>query len=142
LKNILGGVSMSIKFRIKEIRKSCGVTSAHVSTMLERSKSWLSNVESGRREISAKDLKAVADVLRIPVQEFYSEEPYRGPEQILAARILMYCSNKGVDPDKLNAEIGQPVGWLQQLPKQITPTQLTKMVNYLGFTIDSFAVGV
>jgi len=130
---------MSIGARIKEIRKAHGIRATHVNKQLGRSTGWLSNIESGRNDISAVDLKAVADVMRIPIRDFYGVGKYLTPEQRVIVSALADCIKTGTDPDTLNTVIGKPSGWLQQIPRDITPTQLAQVVNTLGYSLDAAA---
>ena len=128
--------------RIKEIRVAESVKAASINRKLGRSRSWINNIESGRNEISAQDLKAVAQVMGKPIQEFYSSEPYRTIDQRIIERILAYCAKENIDPESLNAAIGKPNGWLQRVPRDIKISQLAKVSSILGYPIDAFALGL
>lgn len=62
---------MNIGARIREIRLSKGVTQKHILGKLNKHNSWLSKIESGGSEINAEDLKHVADILCVPIEEFF-----------------------------------------------------------------------
>lgn len=68
---------MTIGQRAREIRLSKGVTQAYINKRLGKSPGWLNNIEKGRRNIDADELKQIADILSVPIGEFFKTEPIR-----------------------------------------------------------------
>ena len=58
--------------RIRNARNRCGISMHVLLKLLDRPKtdqSWLSRIESGEREIRAKDLKAIATHVLVSVDD-------------------------------------------------------------------------
>lgn len=66
---------MNIGNKIKEIRLSRGVTQRYILSKLNKHRSWLSQVESGHTDINAVDLMRIAEVLNVPIEEFFLPSP-------------------------------------------------------------------
>jgi len=63
---------MNIGSKIKEIRESKGVTQTYILKIIGKSSGWLSQIESGDREIKVNDLSRVAKALETPIEQFFS----------------------------------------------------------------------
>lgn len=68
---------MTIGQRAREIRLSKGVTQAYINKKLGKSPGWLNNIEKCRRNIDADELKQIADILNVPIGEFFKTETVR-----------------------------------------------------------------
>jgi transcriptional regulator with XRE-family HTH domain len=62
---------VNIGNRIREIRISKGVTQTYIDQKLGKFTGWLSSIEKGRRNISAVEAKQIADLLGVPLEEFF-----------------------------------------------------------------------
>ena len=62
---------MKLGKRIANIRRSKGVSQIFINDSLGKSHGWLSNIESGRREISAEELGKIAEILGVDVGVFF-----------------------------------------------------------------------
>lgn len=64
---------MRVGERIREIRKSKGITQVYINQQLGRSTSWLSNIEQGRRILNVEMLEMVAEALGVPVEALFKK---------------------------------------------------------------------
>ena len=58
--------------RIRELRKSKGLSQEEFSFACELDRTYVSQVEQGRRNISLQNIKAMADALQVPVAELFA----------------------------------------------------------------------
>jgi transcriptional regulator with XRE-family HTH domain len=75
--------------RIAEIRKEKNLSQLGLATSLaqKRTQTWVSNVESGRRNINAFDLYEIAAVFEIPVSDLFKsvpQQPASTPKSLLS----------------------------------------------------------
>ena len=59
--------------RIKEAREYVGLTQQQVADALSLPRSGISDIETGRRKVTAEELKGLADLLKHPVNHFIGE---------------------------------------------------------------------
>lgn len=62
---------MALGERIAQIRGDKGMTQIFVARQLKKTPQWLSNIEKGRREIGARELHQIAEVLGVNVGIFF-----------------------------------------------------------------------
>jgi len=62
---------MSIGVRLKEVRESKGVMQKFVEERMNQYSGWLSRIESGKQDILAKELIAVAEILSVDLNVFF-----------------------------------------------------------------------
>ena len=65
---------MSLGERIAIIRRNKGISQAFIAGKLGKTSAWLSNIEKGRRDIGAKELNQVAEVMDVEIGEFFKEK--------------------------------------------------------------------
>lgn len=58
--------------RIRELRKSKGLSQEEFSFACELDRTYVSQVEQGRRNISLQNIKAMADALQVPLVELFA----------------------------------------------------------------------
>lgn len=64
---------MSIGEKISIVRRSKGISQVFITSKLNKTSAWLSNIEKGRRDIGAEELHQVAEVLGVDVGVFFKE---------------------------------------------------------------------
>ena len=57
--------------RIREIRKSKGINQQFIVNKMGKYTTWLTAIEYGNRKISLIDLMGIADILQVPISEFF-----------------------------------------------------------------------
>jgi len=62
---------MSLGEKISMVRRSKGISQVFITSKLNRTSAWLSNIEIGRRDIGAEELHQVAEVLGVDVGSFW-----------------------------------------------------------------------
>lgn len=67
---------MKVGAKVREIRKGKGVTQTHINKKLGKSVGWLNNIEKGRRTISADELKQIADILEVSIDDFFKKAEF------------------------------------------------------------------
>lgn len=67
---------MSIGSRIRKIRTSKGIAQIYIDRQLGKFAGWLSSIEKGRRDVSAVEAKQIADLLGVPIEEFFITEEF------------------------------------------------------------------
>ena len=72
-----GGLYSILGRRIAEIRKERNLSQNDLATSLsqKRTQTWVSNVESGRRNINAFDLYEIAGVFEVTVSDLFKSVP-------------------------------------------------------------------
>ena len=65
----------SIGNRIRQIRDLLQYTQAALAERIGRSRAWLANIESGRRDIKLKDAAVIARTLGISLDTLVGDEP-------------------------------------------------------------------
>lgn len=64
---------MKIGEKIAMLRKERGITQRYIAERLSKSPQWLNHIEKDRRNISAAELYAVAQILEEDVNSFFAE---------------------------------------------------------------------
>ena len=66
---------MSIKVkvgqRIKELRNQIGISQEALANKAEIDRTYVTDVENGRRNISIENLEKLVDALKVPFKEFF-----------------------------------------------------------------------
>lgn len=65
---------MKLGEKISKIRRSKGMSQVFITQRLSKTSAWLSNIERCRREIGAKELNQVAEILGVDISVFFTEE--------------------------------------------------------------------
>lgn len=60
--------------KISEVRRSRELSQGSIAQRLGRTPQWLSNIELGKRSISARELGAIAAILGVDVNIFFEDE--------------------------------------------------------------------
>lgn len=72
-----------LKTRIKEIRKSQGMSLRMLADLSDLTKESILNVEAGRTDPKLSTLLAIADALHVPLAELFdAPQPARQPEPV------------------------------------------------------------
>ncbi len=72
--------------RIRETREYIGLTQQQVASALSVPRSAISDIETGKRKVTAEELKSLADLFKHPVSHFLGEEPKVTEEVAALAR--------------------------------------------------------
>jgi len=72
--------------RIKETREYLDFTQQQVAEALSLPRSAVSDIETGKRRVSADELKRIANLFRHPVSHFLGEERELAPDVAALAR--------------------------------------------------------
>ncbi|MBW1793179.1 MAG: helix-turn-helix transcriptional regulator [Deltaproteobacteria bacterium] len=72
--------------RIKETREYLGFTQQQVAEALSLRRSGISDIETGKRRVTADELKRIANLFQHPVSHFLGEEPEHAPDVAALAR--------------------------------------------------------
>lgn len=59
---------------IKQIRKRMNITQSELATKMEISQSYLSDIENGRKNLSIKTVKKLADSLGLSVTDLFNDD--------------------------------------------------------------------
>lgn len=65
---------MNLGERIAMVRRNKGMSQVFITSKLNKTSAWLSNIEKGRRDIGAEELHQVAEVLGVDVGIFFKDE--------------------------------------------------------------------
>lgn len=65
---------MKLGEKIAKIRRSKGMSQVFITQRLGKTSAWLSNIERCHREIGAKELNQVAEILGVDISVFFTEE--------------------------------------------------------------------
>lgn len=71
---ILGSEKMKFGQNIKQIRKRMNMSQKELATKMEISQSYLSDIESGRKNLSIKTVKKLADSLGLSVTDLFNDD--------------------------------------------------------------------
>lgn len=71
---------MDIGSRLKQLRKSKGLTAAQLADKVNITREHLSSVENNIKTISLSTLQKICDTLDISMTDFFAEEDELGPE--------------------------------------------------------------
>lgn len=72
--------------RIRRTREYIGLTQQQVAESLSVPRSAISDIETGKRKVTAEELKRLANLLKHPVSHFLGEEPDVADEVAALAR--------------------------------------------------------
>jgi len=72
--------------RIRETREYIGLTQQQVAQSLAIPRSAISDIETGKRKVTAEELKSLADLFKHPVSHFLGEEPNVADDVAVLAR--------------------------------------------------------
>jgi len=72
--------------RIRETREYVGLTQQQVAESLSVPRSAISDIETGKRKVTAEELKKLANLLKHPVSHFLGEEPEMAEDVAVLAR--------------------------------------------------------
>ena len=67
-------IRIRVGLRIKQLRAESGLSQDALAFSVGMSRSYLAEVETGKRNISILNIERLCDGLGIPVAEFFSEE--------------------------------------------------------------------
>lgn len=79
--NMTKSSPVEIGQRIKEVREKRGLRQKKLAQLLGMSRSTVSQIESGKRKVSAEELRAVAEILNVSVTSLLNSKG--GPEVVL-----------------------------------------------------------
>lgn len=65
---------MRTGLRIKELRSDLGVSQEAFAYSIEMSRTYLAEVETGRRNVSIENISRIADGLGVSLREFFDSE--------------------------------------------------------------------
>ena len=69
-------IKIRIGRRIKELRTEKSMSQEEVANTAEMERSFITHIESGRRNISVETLQRILDALNITFQEFFSTDEF------------------------------------------------------------------
>ena len=72
--------------RIRETREYIGLTQQQIASALSVPRSAISDIETGKRKVTAEELKSLADLFKHPVSHFLGEEPDVADDVAILAR--------------------------------------------------------
>lgn len=64
---------MKIHEKLKKIRTDKGITQTYIAKKIGKTPGWYSNIERGKRGLSAEDAKKIAAVLEVDMNEIFFE---------------------------------------------------------------------
>lgn len=91
--------------RIKEIRKSQGLSQRDVAKKLEMAFSTYSNYENNNREPNFETLKRIADVLGVSVAQLVNDEAVADEETSLFQQMMDYLAELGLSLDQDESDV-------------------------------------
>ena len=59
--------------RIKELRKKTGISQEKFALRIDMDRTYFASVESGKRNISVRNIKKIADGLEVSVSELFGD---------------------------------------------------------------------
>lgn len=63
---------MKVGQRIKELRKEVGLSQEALANKAEIDRTYVTDVENGRRNISIENLEKLVDALQVPFKDFFN----------------------------------------------------------------------
>lgn len=75
---------MKVNERVRQIRKSKGITQVFVAKSLKIPVQTYNGYELGRRELKADTLKQIAQAINEPVENFFEDEIYESKKSTTA----------------------------------------------------------
>ena len=70
-------IRMQVGLRIKELRAACDMSQDALAYSLEMSRSYLAEVETGKRNVSVQNLERIAGGLGVTLDEFFDSDFFR-----------------------------------------------------------------
>ena len=67
-------IRMRMGLRIKQLRADAGMTQDKLAYSIDLSRSYLAEVETGRRNVSMVNVERICDGLGVTLEEFFSDE--------------------------------------------------------------------
>ena len=67
-------IRMRVGLRIKQLRAGTNMTQDQLAYSIDLSRSYLAEVETGKRNISAVNLERICEGLGVTLKEFFSDE--------------------------------------------------------------------
>lgn len=94
----MSDILVSVGIRIREIRKSKGLTQDQLAELSQFHYSYIGGVERGERNISLSNLAKIADALQVKPQTFFNyEETKTNDVEIELEQILFLLSDRELD---------------------------------------------
>ena len=60
-------------FRVKELRKSCGLSQEKFALQIGMDRTYLASIESGKRNVSLENIYKIAQGFKISLEELFRE---------------------------------------------------------------------
>lgn len=70
-------IKQKVGLRIKELRKELSLTQEALAFKAEVDKTYLNEVENGKRNISIVNLEKIISALELSLQQFYDHESFK-----------------------------------------------------------------
>lgn len=67
-------IRVRIGLRIKQLRANAGLTQDQLAYAIDLSRSYLAEVETGKRNISIVNLERICDGLQVSLADFFADE--------------------------------------------------------------------
>ena len=67
-------IKQAVGKRIKELRNKLGVSQEELAAMVELDRTYITSVESGKRNISIVNIEKLATALNVSLSEFFTFE--------------------------------------------------------------------
>ena len=64
---------MKINERLRQIRKSKGITQTFIAKKMGKTFAWYNNIERGYTRLLAEDAKRIAEILGVDIREIFEE---------------------------------------------------------------------
>ncbi|QEK12623.1 helix-turn-helix transcriptional regulator [Crassaminicella thermophila] len=90
---------LNIGLKIRELRKSLGMTSSQLASKIGVAQSFISGIENGSKKCSLENLYKICSVLNISLSEFFSDSSDALSDDL---RELL-DSAKGLSPEQIKA---------------------------------------
>jgi predicted transcriptional regulator/transcriptional regulator with XRE-family HTH domain len=101
--------------RIRERRRSLGITQSALASRIGISPSYLNLIESGRRNIGGAVLKRIASALDIAIDDLDGAAQRRLADDLASLAIEPVLAELRLDPASAESFAGQHEGWAQAL---------------------------
>lgn len=66
-------IAILLGLRIKELRKKTGMSQEKFALRIDMDRTYFASVESGKRNISVRNIKKIADGLEVSVSELFGD---------------------------------------------------------------------
>jgi transcriptional regulator with XRE-family HTH domain len=64
-------LKVDYRAKIRQIRKSRGISTVHISRTMGKHDQWLWNVEKGRKKLDADDVIRLAEILNCSIDDIF-----------------------------------------------------------------------